>query len=385
MKKVIVILIVVLSGLFLCKEISNRNTISIGVITTLSGEESSLGISVLNGIAMAAEEFNKDKKFYEKKVILTIKDDKNDFEESKKSAEELIDAGVVAILGPALSEAGIAVSEVGNKREKLIVSPTVATKKLSGKDDYFIRVTPSVDRNAVSLAEVSRDYMGMKKILLIYNEKNLAYTESFKDKYIEKFTENSNYENFVYIKKSSEKIASYFTKIKDEIDGVVIIASPIDTAEITQKIKKIKRDIKILASDWAYHQNFITYGGKYAEGVYIAVNYDDAYFKKEKGYLDERFKNFKKNYINKFKEDPNNGSLNGYESFNILVYAIRRNKGNSENLKREVLSTESEKYFLQPGKFDKYGDCERDTFVFQVKNKKFKRWNFRKTEISGKI
>ena len=384
MKKVIAILVVVLSGLFLCKGISNRNTISIGVITTLSGEGSSLGTAVLNGIAMAAEEFNKDKKFYEKKVILTIKDDKNDPKEAKESAEELIDAGVVAILGPALSEVGIAVSKVGNKRERLIISPTVSTTKLSGKDDYFIRVTPSVNKNAVSLAEISRDHMDMKKILLIYNEKNLAYTELFKDKYIEKFTENSNSENLVYIKNSSEKIASYFTKIKDEVDGVVIIASPIDTAEITQKIKKIKRDTQILASDWAYHQDFITYGGRYAEGVYIALNYDDAYFGKKSSY-DERFKNFKTNYLKKFKEDPNNGSLNGYESFNILAYALIRNKGNIENLKKEVLSSESEKYFLQPGKFDKYGDCERETFVFQVKNKKFKKWNFRKSRISEKI
>ncbi|WP_319204198.1 ABC transporter substrate-binding protein [uncultured Ilyobacter sp.] len=377
MKKVIAILIVVLSGLFLCKEINNRNTISIGVVSTLSGEESSLGIAVLNGIAMAAEDFNRGKRFYEKKVALIIRDDKNDPREAKKSAEELIDLGVVAILGPALSEAGIAVSEVGNKREKLIISPTVATTKLSGKDDYFIRMTPSVNENAVSLAEVSRDYMDMKKILLIYNEKNSAYTESFKDKYVEKFTENSNYDSLVYIKKSSEKISSYFPKIKDEIDGVVIIANPIDTAEITQNIKKIKQDTQILASDWAFHQNFITYGGKYSEEVYIALNYDDSHLGEESTYQDERFKNFRENYVEKFKEEPNNGSLNGYESLNILAYAVKRSKSvSSDDLKREVLSPESEKYFLQPGKFDKYGDCERGTFIFQVKNRKFKKWNF---------
>ncbi len=387
MKKGIIILMVVLSGLFLWNEIKDRNRISIGVVSTLSGEESSLGISMLNGIVMAAEEFNRDKKFYQKKVRLIIKDDKNDPEEAKKAATELIDGGVVAILGPALSEAGIAVSEVGNERKKLIISSTVGTTKLSGKDDYFIRISPSVNKNATSLAEISKNYFEMKKILLIYNKKNSAYTASFKDEYIESFTEDSDNENSVYVKTTSDRVKSYFYGMKDEIDGVVIIANPIDTAEITQDIKKIKEDMQILASDWAFHQNFITYGGKYSEGVFVALYYDDAYFGKDGVYLDERFKNFKTKYTEKFREAPNNGSLYGYESLNILAHAVEKvGPYSSEDLKREVLSPESEKYFLQPGKFDKYGETERDLFIFQVKNKKFQKvelkQNFRKEQLS---
>ncbi|WP_320045804.1 ABC transporter substrate-binding protein [uncultured Ilyobacter sp.] len=382
MKKGVIVLIVILSGLFLRNEIENKNRINIGVVSTLSGEGSSIGIAMLNGIVMAAEEFNRDKKFYEKKVSLIIRDDKNDALEAKKAATELIDAGVVAILGPALSEAGIAVSEVGNERKKLVVSPTVGTTKLSGKDDYFIRISPPVDKNAISLADISKDYFNMKKILLIYNRKNSAYTESFRDSYIEAFTGETKGENNVYIKTTSDRIKSYFPAIKDEIDGVVIIANPIDTAEITQNIKKIKGEMQILVSGWALHQNFITYGGKYAEGVYIAYYYDD-YFDKDIIYLDERFKDFKIRYTERYNEKSDAFSLYGYESFNILVHSIKRSGSrNSDKLKEEVLSPESEEYFLQPGKFDKYGDGERGVFIFQVKDKKFQKvesnQNFRK-------
>jgi branched-chain amino acid transport system substrate-binding protein len=373
-KKGIIILMVVLSGLFLWNEIKDRNRISIGVVSTLSGEESSLGISMLNGIVMAAEEFNRDKKFYQKKVRLIIKDDKNDPEEAKKAATELIDGGVVAILGPALSESGIAVSEVGNERKTLIISPTVGTTKLSGKDDYFLRVSPPIDKNAISLADISKDYFNMKNILLIYNKKNSSYTESFRDSYIEAFTGDTENVNNVHIKTTSDRIKSYFPAIKNEIDGVVIIANPIDTAEITQDIKKIKEDMQILASDWALHQNFITYGGKYAEGIYIAYYYDDAYFDKDINYLDERFKEFKNRYTEMYSEKSDAFSLYGYESFNILAYSIKRSEStNSDKLKEEVLSKKSEEYFLQPGKFDKYGDGERSVFIFKVKDKKFQK------------
>ncbi|WP_319371356.1 ABC transporter substrate-binding protein [uncultured Ilyobacter sp.] len=374
MKKVIFILVIVLSGLLLWNEFENTNRINIGVVSTLSGEESIFGVAMLNGIVMATDEFNNGRKFYEKKVSLIIRDDKNDPEEAKKSATELIDSGVVAILGPALSDSGLAVSEVGNERKKLIISPTVATTRLSGKDDYFIRMSPSVNKNAVSFAEISRNYLKMEKVLIIYGEKNLAYTESFKEEFIKKFKENPENESLLYIKKTSDKISSYFPDIKDEIDGVVIIANPLDTAEITQNIRQIKGDMQILASDWAFHQSYITYGGKYTEGVYIALYYDDTYFGEDGIYLDERFKKFKNNYVEMFKEIPNNGSLYGYESLNVLANAVGRTGGrSSEELKKEVLSSESEKYFLQPGSFDKYGDCERDLFIFQVQYKKFKK------------
>lgn len=374
MKKGIIILIVILTGLFLWNMAENRNHISIGVVSTLSGDGSNIGTSMLNGIVMAAEDFNRDKKFYEKKVSLIIRDDNNDPKEARKAAEELIAAGVVAILGPSLSEAGIAVSEVGNKRKKLVVSPTVGTTKLSGKDDYFIRVIPSVDKTAVSLGDFSRDYFNMKKILLIYSKKNSAYTESFRDSYIEAFTGDTKIKNNIYIKTTSDSLKSYFPPIKDEIDGVVIIANPIDTAEITQNIKKIKGDIQILASAWALHQNFITYGGKYAEGVCIAYYYDDAYSNENITYIDEKFKVFKKRYAEKYNEKSDAFSLYGYESFNILAYSIKRSGSrNSDKLKEEILCKKSEEYFLQPGKFDKYGDGERGVFIFKVKDKKFQK------------
>jgi len=372
LKKIIFILIIFFTSIFLPVYLENKSRIYIGVMSTLSGENSDFGRSVLNGIIMGTEEFNRNRNFYRKKMNLIVKDDKNDIQEATRCANELIDEGVVAILGPSLSQIELAISKVGNNRKKLIISNALGTKKLLNKDDYLIHMAPYMNKNAEFLAEVSKNYLNMNKILIIYSETNLAYTEDFKDKYIEKFTLGSESENTIYIKKTLDKINTYFPSIKDDIDGVLIIGNPIETAYVIQKIKKIKKDTKILISDRAYNKDLIIYGGKFTEGVYTAVFYDDIYLDEESSRSNKKFADFKKRYIEKYGKDPDIGAIYGYESFNILAYTIKKNKDiDSKSLKKEILSPESGKYFLQPGRFNKYGDSERNIFIFQVKDKRF--------------
>jgi len=354
--------------------IENKSRVDIGVISTLSGDDAHLGKSVLNGIIMGAEEFNSNRNFYKKKMNLIIRDDKNDPLKAKQVAIELIDEGVVALLGPVLPDTGLSAREAANNRKKPMISTAVRAKKPSDNDDYFMGIAPSQDKNAKFIAEISKDYFNMKKVLFFYSDKNSAYMDAFRDKYIEEFEKKSESENTVYIKRKSDKIDTYFPSMKDDIDGVIIVADPIETAYIVQKIKKIKKDMKIFISDLAFHQNFITYGGKFSEGVYAALYYDDIYLDEKSSFLNQRFADFKKRYVKKFGKNPDMGSIYGYESFNILVEAIKRNKdGDSENLKKEILSPESDAYFLQPGSFDEYGNCERDIFIFQVKDQRFQK------------
>ncbi len=365
-KKIILVIIVVILVIISAAEKISRNKVSIGLITTMSGEYSNLGTSLLNGALMAAEEINKNKKFYERKIDLIIRDDRQDVAEVQRLTSELIDDGVAAIIGLSTSKMAVAASEVGNKRKKLIISAIASTSKLSGKDDYFIRLTSTADKHAIALSEISKEKLKIKNVLLIYDDNNIAYAGSFKDAYINEFTENNINKVQVKTVRNCNSLDSYFDPSR-EIEGVVIIAKPIDTARIVQQVKKTYKEIPILSSGWAYNQNFITYGGKYAEGVYTTDNYNYDYPSKE-------FIKFKENYMKKFGIEPGLSSLSAYEGFNILVNAIEKTKSlDSEELKRKILSSESDPFFIQPGSFDKFGDCEREIIIFQVKDGKFER------------
>lgn len=364
--------------MFLQSFIENKNRVYIGVMRTLSEDDSGIGLSFQNGILMGSEEFNKNRNFYKKKLHLLIRDDKNDSKEAVKGAKELVDEGVVAILGPVLPEVGLSIMEVGNNREIPVISSAFVNEEVSKKDDYFISMAPSPNKIPKSLAKISKVYFNMKKVLIIYSEKPPAYTEFFKDEYLKEFTSGRGTENTAYIKTSAEKINEYFPSMKDEIDGVIVVASRIETAYIVQNIKRIKKDEIILVSDLAFDQDLITYGGKFSEGVYSALYYDQINLDQENSDLYKNFLDFKESYREKYGKEPDSSAIYGYESFTILANAIKRNKGiDSKSLKKEILSPESSKYFLQPGRIDEYGDCERYIFVFQVNDKKFKKIELR--------
>ncbi|WP_028857637.1 ABC transporter substrate-binding protein [Psychrilyobacter atlanticus] len=359
---IILIIVLILGAVF-----KNKKSINIGVISTLSGLYSDHGVDVLNGVVMAAEDFNRKQKFYEPKINLIIRDDKHDEESAKKAAHELIDKKVAAIIGPLTSKMALAINKIGDEREVLIISPTVTTTELSGIDDYFIRLISSDEKIAELTAKISKEHFHMKKVLIIYSDENKSYASSFKKGYLKNFlTDKDNMNNF-YIKTKNDLLESYFPSIEDEIGGVLLIESPLDAAETVKNIRKLDTNIPIISSDWGFHKDFIVYGGKYIEGTYFITDYDE-------NFSGEEFQKFKNKYLKNFNKNISPSALFGYESMNILSGALKRYKGmSSKELKIEILSPGSNKFFLQPGKFDKYGDREKELYIFQIKNKKFKK------------
>nr|NIP49800.1 amino acid ABC transporter substrate-binding protein [Gammaproteobacteria bacterium]NIR47571.1 amino acid ABC transporter substrate-binding protein [candidate division KSB1 bacterium]NIV00439.1 ABC transporter substrate-binding protein [Phycisphaerae bacterium]NIQ11653.1 amino acid ABC transporter substrate-binding protein [Gammaproteobacteria bacterium]NIU23631.1 amino acid ABC transporter substrate-binding protein [candidate division KSB1 bacterium] len=83
-----------------------------------------------------------------RKVELVVRDDRQNPDEARKAVNELINENVLAIIGPMTSSIGVVVKPVVDAGKTTMVSPTVKTDQLSGQDDYFLRVTAPLSRNA---------------------------------------------------------------------------------------------------------------------------------------------------------------------------------------------------------------------------------------------
>lgn len=78
------------------------DTIKIGAAQPLSGDRAALGKDLVNGVQLAVDELNKAGFSVDGKTILLevmAVDDKGNPEEGKKVAQQLVDAGVVAVIG----------------------------------------------------------------------------------------------------------------------------------------------------------------------------------------------------------------------------------------------------------------------------------------------
>jgi len=79
-----------------------------------------------------------------------VKNDKQNPEEALRVDRELVDAGVVAIIGHMTSSMSIVAIPFINKQKVLIDQPHTSTNKLTGIDDYFIRVIPPTNRKRIT-------------------------------------------------------------------------------------------------------------------------------------------------------------------------------------------------------------------------------------------
>lgn len=362
-----------LISVFMLQGCSRRDTaIKVGYAACLTGRLSELGVSGRNGAEIAVEEVNTSGGINGLPVVLLSKDDKNDTFTAAKVDKELIDNGCVAIIGHFTS--GViksALSQISDMKG-LMISPTISANTLSGKDDNFIRVIASNNYQADLLARAAINRYGTKRISVLYDLGNQSYTEElfqhFKKVYeasggkiifVKTFTSGNN--------TSFETLAKELTSTK--ADGILSIAAAADNAMLCQQLHKLKKNVKVYAGMWSMTDDLIFNGGKAVEGmvmpgVFERSNNNAAYVK------------FRKNYISKYHTEPTFSSVYSYEAAKVLFTALRNCKDHDPaSIKKNILSKGRFSGLQNNFLIDKFGDSNRDYFLFTILNGEFVRVN----------
>jgi branched-chain amino acid transport system substrate-binding protein len=85
-----------------------KESIKIGMAITLTGRPSTFGVHVRNGFILALEQINRSGGIDGRPIELIVKDDKANSAQAQRVDQELLDAGVVAIIGHSLSTPTVA-------------------------------------------------------------------------------------------------------------------------------------------------------------------------------------------------------------------------------------------------------------------------------------
>lgn len=353
--------------LLLClSSCSKKEPIKVGLSATLSGTDSSFGQHVARGIILAVEEVNKEGGINGRKVELIIKDDRADPEEALKVDNELIEEGVVAIMGHYMSSLAVKTVPLMNERNILMIGATVSTPQLNGLDDNFIRVALPSNRLVPTLSTYSYKRLNLKRMAFIYDTSNLQYVEPIYRQFKEEFeklggevkkplTFNGQAE-FSVPDLVEELIAS-------DPDGLYIIANALHSALICQHLRKRGATFKIVTSPWAFTDpDFIINGGQAVEGVVTATSFN-------KNSKSEPFLTYKMRYEERFNEEISLGNALGYEAALLLLAALKKTDDPAK-LKDVILNQR-----IYPGLdgkiiLDRYGDPIRTTYIEEIREGK---------------
>lgn len=361
------ILLHVLFFLAVLSGCSDDRPIKIGFAGGLTGRHADLGIYGRNGVLLAIEETNARGGIDGRQLQLLIKDDEQQAQVARKVVQELIDAGVVAIIGHFTSAMSVVTVPLANSHSVLMFSPTTATDSLTGIDDYFIRAISPNQTSIEILANYVMEKKHGKKVVVIYDDQNRAFGIEWFVSFAQRgkalqvdvkglpFTAGPEY-GFANLARNA---------LADSPDSVVIVAAALDAAMICQQIRKIDDKVSLYTTMWSMSEDFLQNAGSAGDGVVFANWFDP-------DYPGEQAVAFRRNYTKRFGREPNFSSNFAYETASILIEALKSGR-QPAHLKNTILEIGHFEGLQGSIDIDSYGDTKRSFFLMQVKNGGYER------------
>lgn len=335
---------------------SGQEPLRVGFAAQLSGIQGELGVQERNGAQLAVDEINAAGGVNGRPIDVIVKDDLGTADGARAADRELIDAGVVTIIGHATSEATLAGLTVTNPARVVLLSPSATAPELSGRDDYFFRVVQA--RIApVQFAEHLRRKLGQKRISVIYDTDNAAYSKGYLQAFRGELQSlgGTVVAETTFSSKTQPDFAPLVARLRaGDPDGFLIVASDIDTALIAQRTRLMGWQIPLSTSAWAQTETLINNGGKAVEGMRIEIS--NALI------LDPqttRFQAFRRSYQARFGQIPSFGAVLGYDSAFVLATALRKTDGEAQGLPQALLGIKNFRGLGDVFSFDAHGDADR--------------------------
>lgn len=231
----------------------------------------------------------------------------------------------------------------------------------------FLEFIHHLKKSSQNFAKYIFEIKGIKHIAVIFDKDNLAYSQTYSDIFSDKFKalggEVTNLLDFSSV--AQPDFSKFISELqKSKAEGVLIVASDMDTALIAQRARLMNWSNPMFSSPWAQTKTLIDKGGRAVEGMIIEQAYDlenDS----------ENFVEFKSKYRARFGNDPSFGAAYSYESTMVLIEAIKKSYGTNVSLKDALLEIHDFKGLTDNLSFDKFGDVQRNSYLSSIKNGKF--------------
>jgi branched-chain amino acid transport system substrate-binding protein len=297
------------------------SVIKIGVAQPLTGNLAPQGQDLLNGVNLAVEELNKEG-YKVKGKIVTIEvvavDDRANAETGKEVAQQLVDAGVVAVIGHLNSGVSIAAAPIYAEKgiAQLAISTNPKYTQL-GLDTTFRLVANDVmQAKAMGSYSVSQFSTATKYALL---DDGTPYG---KDLAAGAGAQLKGAKKEIVVQQSFDDKTTKFEELADKLKagGVEVVVSTLNDFQINALLEALKKisytNVKVLGGD-TIKTTLMLKGAGVASGLFATSPILEAReFTAGGAFLDK--------YRAKYKIEPAYAGHYTYDAMYVLAAAIRR-------------------------------------------------------------
>jgi branched-chain amino acid transport system substrate-binding protein len=354
-----VLILVPLSG---C---GGKEPIKIGLAVELTGKQADVGINVRDAAQMAVDEINTSGGVNGRPLELLIRDDEGKPDVARRVDAELVELGVVAIIGHYTSGQTEAVLEQMNQARVVLISPSASSSEFSGKDDYFFRLISDTKFIGQRLAiHIDEDH-DIERLVVLYDKSNRAFSESFWHALDEQFRALGGETELITFSANETNLQKVAAEVvQKQPQGIVLIASAVDTAVLAQYIRQAGGNIPLFSSPWAQTEQLIDKGGQTVNGLEIGAFYSPT--NQNSAHIA-----FSKKFEERFKRETQLGTSQAYEIVMVLAECLKMTNSSAEGLREALYQIQDFPGILGPISFDQFGDVQRDIYIIRIENGQF--------------
>jgi branched-chain amino acid transport system substrate-binding protein len=322
-------------------------TIKIGVTGPFTGGSSSMGVSMRDGVRLAAKEINSTGGVLGRQIELIERDDQADNARGITIAQELVNKEkIVADVGFINTGVALAAQRIYQEAKipvfNNVATGTVITRQFDKElANYVFRNAARDEIQAPMIVQEAIDKRGFKKVAILHDSTN--YGELGKTDLMKALTAKGV--TPVAIEKFNIKdtdMTSQLLKAK-EAGAEVILTYAIgpELAQIANGMAKLGWKKPLIGSWTLSMANFIDTAGKNGEGARMPQTFiQEANTQKRKTFIDAYLKEFKpKNN----RIDSPVSAAQGYDSVYLLASAIKQAGSTDGEKIREALENLNEK------------------------------------------
>lgn len=360
-------MLVALTGFMVLAGCDANEPIKIGFVGGLSGRSTDIGLPSRNAVQMAVEALNRSGGLDGRPVELLVQDDADEPDVAARAVRTLVEAGVVAIIGPNTSSTAAGMLPVVNELGIVTISPTASSLVLAGIDDFLFRINWTTRDNARIYARHHVE-LGVRRVAAAIDAHNSVFSESWLKQFREQFEKHGG--RVVATDRFDARQPRGYSDtarrlLDSDAEAVLLIANSVDTAQLAQQIRKLDPDIRLVAAEWAASERLLQLGGTAIEGLELVQSYD-------RNDQSERYQSFLNTYRERFNQEPGYSSIAAHDAATLLFAGLVESGGRpGQPLRQSLLNLPPQPGLQQSLRFNEYGDARRQAFFMVVRDGRF--------------
>jgi branched-chain amino acid transport system substrate-binding protein len=342
------------SALMGCQK--KEETIKIGLAGVQTGPDGEIGAAPIRGSQLAIDEWNAKGGVLGKKIETVVRDDEGKASQAVAVAQELVAAGVQAVVGHFNSGCSLPASEIYHQAGIVQITPASTNPQVTERGfTQTFRVCGRDDQQGDVSAKFALDTLKLKRLAVIHNK--TAYGQGIAEVF--KKTIEANGERVTLFDGLASEEMDFRATIsaiqKSGAQGVFWGGMYNQAGPFFNQLRQAGFKGAFLGGDGIYDPELIKTVGAKADSLFISFGPDFV--------NSEAAKPFLAAYKQKFNQEAAGYSIYGYDAANILLAAIEK-AGTTDAAKvSEALRSQAWNGLMGQTEFDAKGDLKKANFV----------------------